>query len=40
MDAATMVLTAAFLFLVVRIPCCASDIAFPWLFTKEPVDGA
>ena len=38
MDAATIVLTAVFLFLVLRIPCCASDIVFPLLFTKEPVD--
>lgn len=40
MDAATMVLIAAFLFLAVWIPCCTSDIVFPLLFTKEPVDGA
>lgn len=34
-DAATMVLISAFLFLAVWVPCCTSDIVFPLLFSKE-----
>lgn len=35
LDAAGIILTAVFLFLAVWIPCCASDIVFPLLFSKD-----
>ena len=34
-DASGIILTAVFLFLAVWIPCCASDIVFPLLFSKD-----
>jgi hypothetical protein len=35
MDTSSIILTAVFLFLAVWIPCCASDIIFPLLFSKD-----
>lgn len=35
MDAVALILTGLFLFLAVWIPCCASDIIFSLLFSKE-----
>ncbi len=35
MNAVTLILTAVFLFLAVWVPCCASDIVFPLLFSKD-----
>lgn len=40
LDPAMTILIAAFLFPAVGVACCMSNIAFPWLFTKEWLYGA
>jgi len=35
LDAATVIMSAVFLFLSVWLPCCTSDIVFPLLFARE-----
>lgn len=40
LDAAGIILTAVFLFLAVWTPCCASDIVFPLIFSKDRSNNA